>query len=63
MSYEEVRAELAERYGWTFDVIDGMSFEQLESAVLGGKRSKGIPVESNADAEQVARDWRKYVGI
>ena len=64
MSYEELRADLCEAYpGWTFEAIDDMSFEQIESACRRGKKSKGIPVHSDEEVREIARNWRKYYGI
>jgi hypothetical protein len=63
MEYEELRAHLAERYGWSFDIIDGMTFDQIESAWTGGKRSKGIPVRSMDEAMAVNRNWKRYLGL
>jgi hypothetical protein len=63
MTYEEVRAKLAEMYGWTFSTIDDMSFEQIESAWRGGKPDTGFPVRSLDDVQNIRRNWRKYVGI
>lgn len=63
MSYEELRAQLAEHYGWTFDAIDTMTFDQIESAWTGGKKSKGIPVRSKEEAMEINRNWRRHLGI
>ena len=63
MTYEEVRAELAEQFGWTFAAIDDMTFEQIDSARRMGKRSPGIPVGSDEDVKEINRNWRKYYGI
>lgn len=63
MRYEEIRAELAAIYHWPFAVIDGMSFEQIDSAMRGGKRPKGIPIESIEQAQDIARNWRRYWGL
>lgn len=63
MTYEEVRVRLAEDFGWTFDVIDDMSFEQINSAVTRGKPPTGIPVNSVEEAREITENWRKYVGI
>jgi hypothetical protein len=66
---------LAKFYGWTFDAIDGMSFEQIDSAyacmpieqtdgsVRPNRRSKGIPVESVEQAQEISANWRDYYGI
>ena len=63
MPYDEMRAQLAEHYGWTFTVIDDMTFDQIESAWTGGKKSKGIPVRSAEEAAEVTRNWRRHIGI
>lgn len=63
MSYEEIRARLAEQYGWTFDAIDDMSFEQIGSACAGGKRQVAIPVGSPEEVREIARDWRRWYGV
>ncbi len=63
MRYEQLRAELAEHYGWTFAAIDDMTFDQIVSAWTGGKPSKGIPVRSKDEAAAVTRNWRRHLGI
>jgi hypothetical protein len=63
MTYEEVRARLAEDFGWSFDTIDDMSFEQINSAITRGEKSQGIPIESISDMDDINRNWRTYVGI
>lgn len=64
MSYEKLRADLCRAYpGWTFDVVDGMSLEQIASACSSGERPRGIPVASAGDIARITRDWRKYAGI
>jgi hypothetical protein len=63
MTYEEVRARLAEDFGWTFDVIDDMSFEQIRSAITRGEPDRGIPVSSVEEAREVAANWRTYLGV
>ena len=54
---------MAEKYGWTFDEIDDMSFEQISSALDDGKRPKGIAVKSADDVKEINKYWRKMVGI
>jgi hypothetical protein len=49
--------------GWTFDTIDDMSFEQIDSALRRGKPTKGIPIHSAEEARDIAVNWRKYLGI
>lgn len=63
MTFEELRAGLSERYGWAFSVIDDMTFDQIESAWLGGKRPTGIPVRSKEEAMTIHRNWRRYLGL
>jgi len=64
MTYEEIRAGLCEMYpGWTFDAIDDMSFEQIDSAIRKGKKPEGIPINSIDEAREINLNWRKYVGI
>lgn len=64
MSYEEVRCKLAEAYGWTFDVIDEMSFGQIRSAMAGGKSRGGkMPVNCREDVEWYSENWRLVHGI
>lgn len=63
MTYEEVRARLAEDFGWTFDQIDDMSFEQIASALSRGEQSKGIAISSAEEALEITENWREYVGI
>ena len=64
MSYTEIRAELAEQYGWSFDVIDNMSFEQIVDARCGGKpESDGVPFESVEQFHEIQQNRRKYLGI
>lgn len=63
MSYEEARANLAELYGWSFDTIDNMSFEQIGSACTQGKKSKGIAIHDHKQLEEINKNWRAYYGI
>jgi hypothetical protein len=63
VSYEEIRADLCEGYGWSFADVDGMSFEQIDSACRHGKKREGIPIATAEDVHRIARDWRKYYGI
>ncbi len=63
MTYEEVRCEIAERYGISPVAVDDWSLDQVESVWRGGRRDKGIRVTSLAEAKAVKRDWRKYLGI
>jgi hypothetical protein len=63
VSYEEIRADLAERYHWTFDTIDNMSLEQIASAMSSGKKPKGIPIENAEEAKDMTKNWRIYYGI
>lgn len=64
MTYEETRCLLAERYGWTFDTIDDMSFEQISLALGGGKeRNKSIEIESMADIAWIQANLRKVYGF
>ena len=63
MSYPELQAHLAEKYGWSFETIDNMSFEQITSALTDGKKQEGIPVKSVEDVEKINRNWRKLVGV
>lgn len=63
MSYEEIRANLAEAYHWTFAEIDDMSFEQISSACRKGKRPAGIPIHSVEDVQRIAKEWRRYYGV
>ncbi len=63
MSYPELQAHLAEKYGWSFEQIDDMSFEQISSALDDGKKPKGIIVKSADDVKEINKHWRKMVGI
>ncbi len=63
MTYEEVRAELCERYGWGFDQVDNLTFDQIESAWVGGKRGPVLRTKSIKELRDMARDWRKHLGI
>ena len=63
MTYEELRAKLAELYGWDFATIDEMSWDQINSACRGGKPRGGIPVHTVEEVREIARNWRKYAGI
>lgn len=64
MSYEEVRVGLCRLYpGWTFDTIDNMSFEQIESALNEGKKPKGLTIESHEQLADINKNWRLYYGI
>lgn len=63
--YEELRAELAARYAWTFDTIDGMPLDQILSAINDGKSPKfaikfssGEDVERYQNAMRQMRPWR-----
>jgi hypothetical protein len=49
--------------GWTFETVDNMSFEQINSAIREGKKPAGIPIESHEEAHEINRNWRQYVGI
>jgi hypothetical protein len=61
ITYEEVRAKLAEWYGWSFQTIDDMTTEQLDSAIRKGKpESDGVPIEY---ADDFQKRWREYLGI
>jgi hypothetical protein len=61
ITYEEVRAKLAEWYGWSFDTIDNMTMEQLDSAIRKGKpEAEGVPIEY---ADDFQKRWREYLGI
>jgi hypothetical protein len=60
LSYEEMRAQLCERYGWTFDQVDELDFDRLASAWRGGKRPKGVAVDSDDDVAPIGRHWRRY---
>lgn len=40
-----------------------MSFEQIDSAWRAGKPAKGIPITSDAQVREIARNWRQYYGI
>ena len=61
LPYTEVRAKLCETYGWTFEYVDGLSFEQIRMAWSGGKGAQGLPVEDAAQAAHVYEHWRDYV--
>lgn len=63
MEYEELRAKIAEHYGWSFALIDDMTFDQIESAWMGGKKAKGVRVRSPEEAMEVTKNWRRYLGI
>lgn len=75
MTYEEVRATLCKFYGWTFDDVDGMSFEQIDSAcacmpeeqadgtIRPSPRQSGISVNSIEEIREINANWRQYVGI
>jgi len=57
-----MRCKLAEAYGWTFRDIDDMSFEQIASAVCGGRKPEGVPVDSFDDVNWLAANSRKAWG-
>jgi hypothetical protein len=75
VTYEETRATLAKFYGWTFADIDGMSFEQIDSAIAcmpveqpdgsikPNPRRTGIPVNSMEEIKEINERWREYLGI
>lgn len=60
MSYEELRARLAERYGWSFSTIDDMDFDQIASAWRSGQRLRGVTIRDEADVNAMRRDWRLF---
>lgn len=60
MTYEQIRAGLAEKYGWTFDVIDNMSFDAIESALVGTKKRTGLAITDDSEVFEMARNWRRY---
>jgi len=51
--------------GWTFDTIDDMSFEQIESAMTKGRprETNAVPVESMEDVWWVQANIRKVYGF
>lgn len=53
---------LCERYGWTFDTVDNMSFEQIWSAMSGGKKFEGIEVQTVAEVQWMADNPRLVWG-
>jgi len=60
-------AELALEYGWTFDQIANMTFDQLYLARTHGKAPKtgirlGTGEQALINTEQVRRNWRRYIG-
>jgi hypothetical protein len=73
--YEETRATLAKFYGWTFADIDGMSFEQIDSAIAcmpveqadgtvrPSPRQVGISINSLEELREINANWREYLGI
>lgn len=67
MTYEEARVYLAQTYGWTFEQIDNMTFEQISSAAREGKPNRGIKAGSLEEALKIQRDmranWRHYYGV
>jgi hypothetical protein len=64
MSYGEIREKLIELHpGWTYDTVDDMSFEQIDLAIAGGKRTRDIPVSSAGEVREIARDWRQWYGV
>lgn len=63
MTYEEIRAKLAEFYGWSFREIDEMSWDQINSACRAGKRNDGIEINSIEDAIEIQKNWRAYAGL
>lgn len=48
-------------------MIDDMSFEQIHSALSGGKKAEGIKARSLEEALEIREDfrknWRRYLGI
>lgn len=60
-SYTEIRATLCERYGWTLEYVDHLSFESIVSAWTAGKGGDGVSVSDASDAEHVSANWRSYV--
>lgn len=59
--YAVVRAGLCEKYHWTHEYVDGLSFEQIRMAWHGGQEAQGVPVADAADGERVNARWRDYV--
>ncbi len=66
---------LAKFYGWTFETIDNMSFEQIESAIAcmpvehedgsvrPERRQRGISVDSMEQVEEINAHWREYFRV
>ena len=54
-------------YGWTFDAIDEMSWEQIDSACRAGKPARAATTHSLEEAVRMAKDlrenWREYIGV
>ena len=64
MTYEEIRVWICQNYpGHTFQSVDEMSWDQINGAVREGKPDRGIPVHTAAEVHEIAKNWRKYVGI
>jgi hypothetical protein len=63
--YSEIRAKLCEKYpGWTFETVDNMTFEAIESAWHDGKPTRGITIDDPSQATDMAKRWREfYVGL
>jgi hypothetical protein len=59
IEYEEMRSTLAERFGWTFDTIDAMPFDQINDAWrhLAGRKK---PLKLDLGWEQ-QRSWADYL--
>ncbi len=61
MTYEEQRASLAQEYGWTYETIDSMTFEQISDALRGGKVEQKFPVHSHDDVIRMNRRMRRVL--
>lgn len=48
------------RYGWTFEVIDGMDFDAIDSAWREGKPRRGIRVNSEEEVLAMRQDRRLW---
>ncbi|MHC5540623.1 hypothetical protein ACYOEI_20590, partial [Singulisphaera rosea] len=59
-TYERIRAQLAQAYGWTFATIDEMSFDAIDSALREGKPPAGVEISCAEDIAEVSKNWRLY---
>jgi hypothetical protein len=61
VTYEEQQASLADRYGWTYEEIDNMTFTQIHNAICEGKTERRFPIRSHDDLIRLNRRMRRIL--